>query len=132
MPVSYTHLDFIEGDGKSGVVERIGIFYTHLLTPDNKEIMIPNGTLANTTVTNYTSKDLRRVDLTFAVGYEEDVLKVKNVIENVIKTETFILNEPEPFISISEHGDNAVGFIVRVWCKKENYWTVYYLSLIHI
>ena len=118
--------DFIEGDGKSGVVERIGIFYTHLLTPDNKEIMIPNGTLANTTVTNYTSKDLRRVDLTFAVGYEEDVLKVKNVIENVIKTENFILKEPEPFISISEHGDNAVGFIVKAWCKTEDYWTVYY------
>lgn len=118
--------DFIEGDGKSGVVERIGIFYTHLLTPDNKEIMIPNGTLANTTVTNYTSKDLRRVDLTFAAAYEEDVLKVKKVIENVINAENFILKDPEPFISISEHGDNAVGFVVRVWCNTENYWTVYY------
>lgn len=118
--------DFIEGDNKSGVVERIGIFYTHLLTPDNKEIMIPNGTLANTTVTNYTSKDLRRVDLTFGVGYEEDVLKVKKVIENVINCDNLILKEPEPFVSISDHGDNAVGFVVKVWCKTEDYWNVYY------
>ena len=118
--------DFIEISNLSGKVEHIKLFYTYLITPDNKEIMIPNGTLANTTVTNYTSKDLRRVDLTFAVGYEEDVLKVKNVIENVIKTENFILKEPEPFISISEHGDNAVGFIVKAWCKTEDYWTVYY------
>lgn len=118
--------DFIEGAGETGKVEKIGIFYTHMLTVDNKQTLIPNGTLANGIVTNYTAQDRRRVDLTFTVGYEEDVRRVKKALYEVIATETLILDDPAPFAAVSEHGDSAIAFIVRVWTKTEDYWTVHY------
>lgn len=118
--------DFVEGAGETGRIEKIGIFYTHMLTVDNKQILIPNGTLANGIVTNYTSQDRRRVDLTFTVGYEEDVRRVKKALYDVINNEELILDEPAPFAAVCEHGDSAIGFIVRAWTKTEDYWTVYY------
>ncbi|WP_346887341.1 mechanosensitive ion channel domain-containing protein [Clostridium sp. UBA1056] len=118
--------DFIEGAGQSGVVEKIGIFYTQLTTGDNKQILVPNGKLSNDSVINYSAKETRRVDLKFSVGYEEDVVKVKKVLEGVIKTEELILKEPAPFIALSEHADSSINFVVRVWCKTEDYWTIYF------
>ena len=121
--------DFIEAQGYSGVVEKIQIFYTYLLTPDNKEILIPNGNLANGSVVNYSSKDTRRVDLTFGVGYEADILKVKSALTSIINSNEKILKEPEAFINITEHGESSVNFVVRVWTKTENYWDVYFYLL---
>ena len=118
--------DFIEGAGHTGVVEKIGMFYTSIVTVDNKEVLIPNGALANASLINYTSKPTRRVDLNFTVGYEENILKVKKVINEVIAKETLILNEPAPFVSVDSHGDSAVSFVVRVWVKTEDYWTVHF------
>lgn len=118
--------DFIEGAGHTGVVEKIGMFYTSIVTMDNKEVLIPNGALANASLINYTSKPTRRVDLNFTVGYEENILKVKKVINEVIAKETLILNEPAPFVSVDSHGDSAVSFVVRVWVKTEDYWTVHF------
>lgn len=118
--------DFIDGAGYSGTIEKIGIFYTHMLTSDNKQILIPNGTLANGNLINYTVKETRRVDLNFTVGYEQDIRKVKQAIMEVIATEELILEEPTPFVAVNSHGDNAVGFVVKVWTKTEDYWTVYY------
>ena len=76
--------DYVEGSGHSGTIEKIGIFYTHMTTVDNKLILIPNGNLANGSIVNYSAKELRRVDLTFGVGYEEDIIKVKRVLSNII------------------------------------------------
>lgn len=121
--------DFIEGSSHSGVVERIGIFYTHLNTYDNKEILIPNGTLANGSIVNHTSKELRRVDLTFSVSYDEDIFKVKRVLDEIVKNNKLILKEPKPFISVSKHADNSIDFICRSWVKTEDYWTVYFEML---
>lgn len=118
--------DFIEGAGHSGVVEKIGMFYTTIVTIDNKEVLVPNGTLSNVSLTNYTAKETRRVDLKFTVGYEENILKVKKAINEVIAGEKLILNEPAPFVSVDAHGDSAVSFVVRVWVKTENYWTVHF------
>lgn len=118
--------DFIEGASHSGVVEKIGIFYTHLNTYDNKEILIPNGTLANGSIVNHTSKELRRVDLTFSVSYDEDIFKVKRVLDEIVRSNKLILKEPKPFISVSKHADSSVDFIVRSWVKTEDYWTVYF------
>lgn len=121
--------DFIEAAGYTGTVEKIRIFYTHLATSDNKEIMIPNGTLANSSLINYSAKETRRVDLVFGVGYEVDILHVKSTLSSVIASCDLVLNNPEPFINISEHGDSAVNFVVRVWTKTENYWKVYFYIL---
>ncbi|MGG7177732.1 mechanosensitive ion channel family protein [Clostridium paraputrificum] len=121
--------DFIEAAGYSGTVERIKIFYTHLATPDNKEIMIPNGTLANGSLINYSAKDTRRVDLTFGVGYDADILHVKRTLSEIVESCEFALKDPAPFISLSEHGASSVNFVVRVWSKTENYWNVYFYLL---
>ena len=114
--------DFIETTEHSGVVEKISIFYTYLVTFDNKQILIPNGILTDSSIVNYSSKEIRRVDLTFSVSYEEDVIRVKNVLKN----NELVLEEPEFFVGISMHGDSAINFIVKAWCKTEDYWTVYY------
>ncbi len=118
--------DLIDSGEYSGVVERIGIFYTYLTTFDNKQILIPNGDMANKSIVNYNGKDTRRVDLIFSVGYEENILKVKNAIYYVIENQELILTEPEPFVNVNSYGESAVDFIVRVWTKTENYWTVYF------
>lgn len=118
--------DYIEGSGHSGVIEKIGMFYTHMTTVDNKLILIPNGSLANGSIVNYSAKELRRVDLTFGVGYEQDVLKVKRVLSNIIDAHDLILKTPEPFIALSAHGDSAVNFVVRVWVNNSDYWKVHF------
>ena len=121
--------DFIETTEHSGVVEKISIFYTYLVTFDNKQILIPNGILTDSSIVNYSSKEIRRVDLTFSVAYEEDVIRVKNVLINILKNNELVLEEPEFFVGISMHGDSAINFIVKAWCKTEDYWTVYYYIL---
>jgi len=118
--------DYIEGAGQSGTVEKIGIFYTHLLSADNKEILVPNGNLSNGTVVNYSAKEKRRVDLTFGVGYEEDVVRVKKILEEIISKEPLALRDPLPFVALSEHAASSVNFVVRVWCKTSDYWTVHF------
>ena len=118
--------DYIESSSHSGTVEKIELFYTHLITPDNKAIMIPNGALSNSTIVNYSSKDTRRVDLVFGVGYEDDILHVKRVLSNIIDSCDLILKNPEPFINICEHGDSSVNIAVRVWTKTSDYWNVYF------
>ncbi|EKY28916.1 mechanosensitive ion channel family protein [Clostridium celatum] len=118
--------DYVEGSGHSGTIEKIGIFYTHMTTVDNKLILIPNGNLANGSIVNYSAKELRRVDLTFGVGYEEDIIKVKRVLSNIIEAHESILKTPEPFIALSAHGDSAVNFVVRVWCNNKDYWKIYF------
>ena len=118
--------DFIETTEHSGVVEKISIFYTYLVTFVNKQILIPNGILTDSSIVNYSSKEIRRVDLTFSVAYEEDVKKKKNVLINILKKNELVLEEPEFFVGISMHGDSAINFIVKAWCKTEDYWTVYY------
>lgn len=97
-----------------------------MTTVDNKLILIPNGNLANGSIVNYSAKELRRVDLTFGVGYEEDIIKVKRVLSNIIDAHESILKTPEPFIALSAHGDSAVNFVVRVWCNNKDYWKIYF------
>lgn len=118
--------DYIEGSGHTGTVEKIGMFYTNMVTVDNKLILIPNGSLANESIVNYSAKELRRVDLTFSVGYEQDVLKVKRVLASIIDNHKSILKTPEPFIALSAHGDSAINFAVRVWVNNNDYWNVYF------
>ena len=118
--------DYIEGAGHTGTIEKIGMFYTHMATVDNKLILVPNGNLANGSIVNYSAKELRRVDLTFGVGYEQDVLKVKRVLSNVVDNHDLILKTPEPFIALSAHGDSAINFVVRAWVNNSDYWKVYF------
>ncbi|MEG1002445.1 mechanosensitive ion channel family protein [Clostridium sp.] len=118
--------DYIETSSYQGTVEKISIFYTHILTPDNKEILVPNGALANGTLVNYSSKALRRVDLTFSVGYEANILQVKTILTEIINSDSKILKDTEPFVAVSELADNSVNFVVRVWAATEDYWDIHF------
>ncbi len=116
--------DYIEAAGESGVVSEISVVYTELLTLDNKRITIPNGTLTNSVIENYSSEDLRRVDLTFNTSYDCDIETVKRVISKVIENNPMALKNPEPFVRLSAHNDSALTYTVRIWCKNADYWDV--------
>lgn len=118
--------DYIEAAGFAGTVEAIKILNTTLKTPDNKVIYIPNGSLSNTSIINYSIKDTRRVSWTFAVGYEINSDKVKNVLTEITMEHPLILKDPEPFVRMSGHGDSAVDFTVRAWVNADDYWDVYF------
>ena len=122
---------FVVGDyildnasSEEGTVKEITIFYTKLLTIDNKLILIPNGSLSNSSITNYSHMDMRRIDLTVGVGYASDLSKVKAVLEGVVKTETAVIKDEPVDIFVSDLGDSAVDMGIRVWVKTEDYWPV--------
>jgi small conductance mechanosensitive channel len=118
--------DYIEGGGAAGSVEVIGIFVTTLVTPDNKVIYIPNSALTGNNITNYSSKDTRRVDMVFGIGYGDDIDKAKNVIKSVIDNDSRILKDPAPQIVVSALADSSVNFNVRPWVNSADYWGVYF------
>ncbi|MEO8934845.1 MAG: mechanosensitive ion channel domain-containing protein [Xanthomarina sp.] len=116
--------DFIKAQGESGTVKEIEIFTTKLRTSDNKEVIIPNGSLSNGIITNFSKEDTRRVDFNFGVGYDSDIKKTKEVILSVILSNPAILKEPAPAVNVSELGDSSINFFTRVWVKKEDFWAV--------
>lgn len=118
--------DYIETGIYGGTVEQIGLFYTNLVTIDNKVILIPNGTLSNGSLINYSTKETRRVDLMFSVGYENDIKHVKKVLSDIVNNHDLILDNPQKFIGVVAHGASSVDFAVRVWCQTENYWTIHF------
>jgi small conductance mechanosensitive channel len=118
--------DYIESSQHSGTVEEIQIFYTVLNTPDNKKIIIPNSVLSNSSVTNYSANEIRRVDFEFGVSYDADIHHVKSVLKRIADEDSRVFKDPAPQIEVSQHGDSAVVFIFRVWSKNENYWSIYW------
>lgn len=118
--------DLIEGQGELGVVKEIEIFVTKLISPGNKLVIIPNGTLSNGNIINYTEEGKLRVDLTIGVGYDEDIKKTKEVLTQIMLDNSLVLEDPAPSVNVSELADSSVNFAVRPWCTPENYWDVYF------
>ena len=118
--------DYIIEGGFEGTVSSIGIFYTTLVTTDNKRILIPNGALMNSTVTAANQLPLRRVDLTFNVAYSTDIDFARGVIADVAKKNELVLADPETQILLSKHGESAIEFTLRAWTKSETYWDTYF------
>lgn len=118
--------DYIESQGVGGTVKEIQIFHTILLTGDNKNIYIPNGSLSSGIVTNIGKEPTRRVEWTFGVEYGCDYEHVKSVIESVLAQDARILGEPAPFIALSALADSSVNVVVRAWVKSSDYWGVYF------
>jgi small conductance mechanosensitive channel len=118
--------DVIEAQGFIGKVSEIQIFNTILKTPDNKTIIIPNGGLATSSMTNYTTEPTRRVDWTFGIGYGDDVDKAKEVIKGLCDQDPRILKDPELFIAVSALADSSVNFAVRAWVNADDYWNVFF------
>ncbi|MAD98195.1 MAG: mechanosensitive ion channel protein [Flavobacteriaceae bacterium] len=118
--------DFIEAQGETGVVKEISIFTTNLIGLSNKEIIIPNGSLSNGNIVNYSSTGTRRVDFTFGVSYDADIKQTKEVLHSVLKSNEKILEEPAPTIAVVELADSSVNFAVRPWVNTADYWDVYF------
>jgi len=118
--------DCIDAQGYSGTVKGIQIFNTILTTPDNKTIIIPNGGLSTGSLTNYSTEPLRRVDWTFGIAYGDSTEKAKEVLQKLIDENELILKDPDPFIAVSALADSSVNFVVRVWVKAPDYWTVFF------
>ena len=118
--------DYVDAAGLSGTVAEIGLVYTRLKTIDNKIIFVPNGEISGEKITNYNSQDRRRVDLSFAVSYEDDPERVKQVIREVVGAHPKALFTPEPFVRTTALGDSSVSYTLRVWCATEDYWELYY------
>jgi len=120
--------DVIEAQGFLGAVAEIQIFNTIMKTPDNKTIIIPNGKLSNDALTNYSTEELRRVDMTFGVGYSDDLDKTRAALAELVAADARILKDGDqaPAILVAELADSSVNFYVRVWAKGSDYWGVYF------
>lgn len=117
--------DYIKEDtnGNEGTVEEIQLFYTRLATPENKIIVLPNGNLANSSLTNVTFAPDRRVDIKVGISYQADIKKAKEVLLKVLTGDEFVLKEKECLIYVDELADSAVILGIRFWVKNEDYWT---------
>lgn len=118
--------DFIDAQGHMGIVNEIQIFNTILKTPDNKTIIIPNGGLSTSSMTNFSTEATRRVDFTFGIAYGDDYDKAKKVLLKLINDDERILKDPEPFVALTELADSSVNIVVRVWAEAANYWGIYF------
>jgi small conductance mechanosensitive channel len=116
--------DFVEAAGIAGVVEEVEILTTVFKTGDNKRIIVPNGQVMGSVITNYSANPTRRVDMVIGVSYEDDLDKVRATLEELIAAEDRVLDDPPHKIAVSELADSSVNFIVRPWVKTEDYWGV--------
>lgn len=122
--------DYIEAQGFSGTVAEVTITSTKLTTVDNRVIIIPNGILSNGTINNFSTRTIRRVDLTVDVEYGSSYDTVKEVLNSIIKDDARILKEPaEPFIALSALKDSSIQFTIRLWVSASDYWGVYFETI---
>ena len=118
--------DFVEAAGIAGVVEQVQILTTVLKTGDNKQIIVPNGQIMESIITNYSANETRRVDLVVGVSYDDDLDKVRKTLEELVAAEERILDDPACTIAVSELADSSVNFVVRPWVKTSDYWGVHF------
>jgi len=116
--------DFVEAGGTSGVIESITIFSTVMRTGDNCEVIVPNGAIYNGNITNYSTRETRRIDMIFGIGYDDDIKKAKEIMLDILNNDERILKSPESLVAVAELADSSVNFNVRPWVKNEDYWPV--------
>ncbi len=121
--------DFVDAGGVKGVVEEVHLFNTLLKTGDNVRIIAPNSSIMGATITNYSAKATRRIDLVVSCGYGDNLQEVKRFLTSLLETESRVLSDPEPVVAVNELGESSVNFVVRPWVKSEDYWaTRWYLT----
>ncbi|XOV83198.1 MAG: mechanosensitive ion channel family protein [bacterium] len=118
--------DFVDAQGVSGTVSAIQIFNTIIKTPDNKVIIVPNGSISNGIITNFSAEETRRVDFVFGIGYNDDIAKTKETLKAIFAADERVFADPEPFVVLSELADSSVNFTCRVWVNASDYWGVYF------
>lgn len=120
--------DYVDAAGVSGTVTELTLFYTVLTTPDNKRITVPNGSLMNSNVVDYSSEELRRVDLSFSCAKGESPAKVQEIMLGIMEKHEKVLKEGDkaPFARLSGGTNDSMTFAARVWCANDDYWDVFY------
>ncbi len=120
----FTKGDFVEAAGTAGIVEKISIFTTTLTTPDNKEVIVPNGAVVGGNIVNFSARPTRRVDMVFGISYTDDIRRAKAVLEEIVNADSRVLKDPAPVVALGALAESSVNFVVRPWVKKEDYWAV--------
>lgn len=118
--------DYVDAAGASGIVDEVTLFYTTFLTWDNQKIIVPNGNLMNSNVTNYSSEELRRVDLSFSCAKSEAPAKIQEIMMKAITANAKVLADPAPFARLCGATNESMDFTVRAWVKSADYWDVYF------
>ena len=121
--------EYVRIGDNEGTVKTIGAFYTEMATFDNRHINLPNGSLTNTAIVNFSREGTRRLDLTFSVSYESDLDQVYEVLNRVVKEEKALLPAPAPEVHLNECAASSLDFTVRVWVKAADYWPVNFRML---
>ena len=116
--------DYVKIGETEGTVKSIGTFFTEFTTPDNRHISLPNSSLTNTAIVNYSREGTRRLDVNFGVSYDADIDHTVNTLREAVNMTGGILDNPAPIIKLSECGDSSLVYMVRIWCKGEDYWNV--------
>ncbi|WP_376692094.1 mechanosensitive ion channel family protein [Wenzhouxiangella sp. EGI_FJ10409] len=120
----FTKGHFVEAGGVSGTVERVALFNSYLVTPDNRSVIVPNSQITSNPITNYSAFDTRRCDLLIGVDYGDNLKVARDTIWKVITGHEKVLDDPEPAILVMDLADSSVNFAVRPWVKSEDYWVV--------
>jgi small conductance mechanosensitive channel len=118
--------DVIDAGGVSGIVDSMNMLSTTIRTFDNKKMIVPNGKIGGDTITNATASSTRRIDMTFGIGYDDDVAKAQLILERIINEHPLVMKDPAPLIKMNELGESAINFIARPWAKTGDYWTVFW------
>jgi small conductance mechanosensitive channel len=118
--------DRVEIAGKFGIVEELLVFSTILLTPTNKTIIVPNSQVTGDTITNYSRKGLLRLDMVFGIGYSDDLLKAKRILQEIVSRHELVAKNPAPTVAVLELADNSVNFAVQPFVNPDDYWTVHF------
>lgn len=116
--------DYVEAGGATGSVVSIHIFNTVLKTSDNKQVIIPNGTITGSNIVNYSAHDTRRINMTIGIGYDDDITKARAILERILAEDDRILKDPAATVALSELADSSVNFVVRPWVKSSDNWSV--------
>jgi small conductance mechanosensitive channel len=118
--------DFVEAGGVMGSIDEIGILVTHMHSPDNKGIIVPNSRIMGGQITNFNAHETRRCDMVFGIGYADDIDKARAILEQIIAGDARCLKDPAPQIAVSELADSSVKFVVRPWVNAADYWGVFF------
>ncbi|WP_333913111.1 small-conductance mechanosensitive channel MscS [Vibrio coralliirubri] len=118
--------DYVEIGGVAGSVDSIQIFQTVLTTPDNKMVVVPNGSVIGSPITNYSRHDTRRIDLMIGVSYNADLQKTKALLTKICESDERVLKEPGVQVGVHTLADSSVNFVVRPWVNTAEYWDVYF------
>lgn len=118
--------DYVEAGGAAGTIEAIHIFNTVMRTPDNKRVIIPNGSITSSNIVNYSAEEKRRIDMVFGIGYGDDIKKAKDILQRLMREDSRILKDPAPVVALKELADSSVNFVVRPWVATADYWGVFF------